>query len=446
MFKNFLGIMDKIRQILTFFLFVIPLFFTKNTTKDPYLIQDLLFYFSIFFVYLFSFFIFIFNKEKKEQNFLKNFTKIEKVLFLFFSICFLSFFLAILKNKSQILAIILQGDLHLSWLITRSILIFFLPFIIPDQKFWINVLKIAIFTAFLSSLYGILQFFNIELFWNIDMKRFGKRIISTFGNPTFLSSYLVMTIPICFYFYKKTKKIFYLIIFGTLIFALILTYTRSSWLGIFFAGIYFVTLYFKNFWHKKNLKFFVKFLLLIFFLVSILFISKDFRTRIKESFSLSKNNKSIYQRLIIYKTGLDIFKDNIIFGSGYGTFDLKAPFYIGKYIDDIYMYEHKTHANLAHNLLLQVLSETGIVGIIIYLIFWFLFFKLVLFLIKNHKAQDEKFLILILSTSVFGMIIDNFLNVTTQISATMTLFWLIISIIIKIYKDNFNLNYFDNKA
>lgn len=509
MAKISLEVMNKIRKFLIAFLFVTSLFFTKHTTKDPYLIQDILFYYSLFFIYLLSFFIFIFNKEKKEQIFLSNFTKIEKNLFLFFSVCFFSFFLALLKNKSFRLAIFLQGDFHISWLITRSILIFFLPFMIPDKKFWINIFKVIIITTFLASIYGILQIFNIELFWNINVKKFGNRIISTFGNPNFLSSYLVMTIPPCFYFYKKSKKFIYLFILLILIFALILTYTRSSWLGIISAVIYFVIFYFKYFikqefqnknsqniqsiqkandlkntknlqnfqnkecrdfnynfknyknfqsfqkiqdinniqnckkfknhkdYHNKKFFYIFKYLFLLFvFIISITLFSKDFRFRIKESFKLSKNNKSIYQRLIIYKTGLDIFKDNIIFGSGYGTFDIKAPFYIGKYIDNIDMYEHKTHANLAHNLVIQVLSEIGILGLIIFLSFWFLFFKISFLSIKNSQNNDEKLLILLLSSSIFGMIIDNFLNVTTQIPVTMSLFYLEISMIIKIYKDN----------
>ncbi len=99
-----------------------------------------------------------------------------------------------------------------------------------------SVLITAVFvTAWLAAAYGILQYFGVELVWPNVLNPFGGRCVSTFGNPNFLSSYLVMVLPVALvqWFARKSsvQRFFLGILIITCFMALLSTMTRSSWVG-----------------------------------------------------------------------------------------------------------------------------------------------------------------------------------------------------------------------
>src|SRR4029077_17840560 len=94
-----------------------------------------------------------------------------------------------------------------------------------------------------ASLYGICQYFGTEWFWPHNLNPYGSRPVSTFGNPNFMSSFLVMVLPVAIadYCFKITglarAPLFAVIITTTS--ALLATLTRSSWAGAFIAVMVF---------------------------------------------------------------------------------------------------------------------------------------------------------------------------------------------------------------
>lgn len=458
-FNNFNSFLIKLSTIT---LFTFPfLFFLKNVTRNPYDIQQIIFLISMLVIFIFSFISKTLNTSKKYSNlnintennfFLKTskFILAEKIMFLFFAFCFVSWIIAFFKFPNWHLSVLLEGEKAFTLIIFNTILIYFLPFILNDKKFEETIWKTIFFVGVLASLYGILQVFNIELFWTIDVKKFGNRSVSTFGNPNFLSSFLVMLIPICLHFiWTKKAKFFYILAFIIFFTALISTYTRSSWIGIFIGIIFY---FFTIFLNKKNIfieeknnlkkpsskKF--KIVLSIFILliiISSLFFYNPIKNRIKESINLSFNNKSIFQRILIWKSGKDMFLDNKLTGVGWGLFELNFPFYQGKYLTNKKFTQHKTHANNAHNEFLEILTQTGIIGFSIYILFFILFFYAGFKILKNKETKKEdKLLIIAYLSAIIGMISDNMLNVSLHIATPMTLFWFIIGCSIKIYKEN----------
>src|ERR1019366_2518748 len=87
----------------------------------------------------------------------------------------------------------------------------------------------------IAALYGITQYFGIELVWLTHLNPYGNRPVSTFGNPNFMSSYLVLVLPVLMadYLFKITGYP-RVLLFGTILGglgALVATLTRSSWAG-----------------------------------------------------------------------------------------------------------------------------------------------------------------------------------------------------------------------
>ena len=73
---------------------------------------------------------------------------------------------------------------------------------------------------------------------------------------------------------------------------------------------------------------------------------------------------SNHERLLLWTSGYKMFKDHPVLGIGFAEF---APQYGTKYILPEAWYKHLTHA---HNNIVQMLAECGIIGVAAWFIFW----------------------------------------------------------------------------
>ena len=89
----------------------------------------------------------------------------------------------------------------------------------------------------------------------------------------------------------------------------------------------------------------------------------------------------------MFKTAYKIFRDNLVFGSGIKTF---------RKLCDNYPYEGcSTHP---HNIIVQLLSETGIIGLSLFLLgYFFVIIKLIKYkfneLIDENRSYNQFYLI-----------------------------------------------------
>ena len=120
----------------------------------------------------------------------------------------------------------------------------------------------------------------------------------------------------------------------------------------------------------------------IFFL--ILLTNENFQTRFKQIFHLDLGigyNFNIKDTVwgAHYLTSIKIFQNNPIFGSGVKSFRYQcSKFEVKSKSND---QRCSTHT---HNLFLEIISETGIIGILIFITFLFYFFKEFCFFNINH--------------------------------------------------------------
>lgn len=208
------------------------------------------------------------------------------------------------------------------------------------------------------------------------------RATAFFPDPHMFSFYLSLTglisLGIFFYNYntnKNPKKYNYLIIFILIALANILTFSRGGYLGLLAGLLFFSIFFFKN--NLKNLFSTTKSIIITIF-ISILFlfiliIPNPFTSRLYSSFNLSEGSNS--SRIETWKQSLGVINKKPLTGTGLGNYSLAIK-PSAAYREPIY----------SHNTFLDIAAETGIFNAVI----WFFVFLLsTVSLVRNFLFQNN---------------------------------------------------------
>ncbi len=232
----------------------------------------------------------------------------------------------------------------------------------------------------------IQHFFLVDLFGYEIASDHGRRLSGPFGPEkvagSFISKVFYLSL-ICFLLNNfKTKYIIPLILLTIL--TVIMTNERSASIMFFSGSLIFIIF--------CNIKLWKKTILFILIFLSLFFI-----------FNSNKNLKSHFVDLPVkyfkdnhhkahYLTAYEIFKENKIFGSGTKTFRYLCK--DKKYENINSKYAKKRCATHPHNIYLEILSEIGIFGIIIFLVLNFYIASLLVinFIKKKNFHQEILFL------------------------------------------------------
>lgn len=407
-----------------------PLIFSSNT-------NELYEFPKMFFVYIFGT-IFI---SMSLMKFIINDIKFKKVpLYL---LIYLSFF---------ILSVIFSSHLYTSvWgYYTRfngglvSVLVFFGIYYVSKNMFsklhFEILFKFMCISLFIISIYAIAQHFgHIAIFWE-DIAL--DRVFSTFGQANWLAQYLVFMLPFVLYnFNNSTKKSFVWAVLFILSFAALwFTFSLSGLLGFFVEFALFFVL-FRNYYIKdRKLVLHTAYIFLVCLLITVwqpgLFKAKisdmfvDFKKAITSRIlvyadnvpalsipeSLSSNRKHLLSDPGYIRTGLWRGSFNLIFsspktfliGTGPETFPYAFQPFRPKELN--YSSEWNFVFNKPHNYYLQIFSESGVLGLISYLVVCFVLYR------KVSTKYKPGFI---------GFMITNFFG--WPCVATSLLFWLLLA-------------------
>jgi O-antigen ligase len=178
------------------------------------------------------------------------------------------------------------------------------------------------------------------------------RIFSTIGNSNSYAEVLVMFLPFYAAVILNSKSIFKKLAFAALavppFLSLLLTFSRSSWIGSAIAVLVFVF-----FWNRKLIP-----LLIAAGLLCIPVLPQSIYRRILTIFN--PNDTSAGYRVLIYKTIWPVLKDYWFTGIGLGTDAFM------KVVQNYALYTKGAIPPHSHNVFAQVWLETGIVGILSY--------------------------------------------------------------------------------
>lgn len=246
-----------------------------------------------------------------------------------------------------------------------------------------------------------------------------------FNDHTQLAAWLSMMLPVSIFFSfyysgRKWVKIFCIIAVFLILFGIIISHCRASWLSLFIAGVLFLASQWKLS-RKKWIGISVVSLLLLFLVLKPVLqwgervgASKS-NNPITNLLSLTNWSKDVssMERCNRWKCAYRICKDFPISGSGIGTYSfLYGPYQKEAEITEISTY--KGDAGNAHSEYFTALSETGIIGAGIFLCMTFVGFLLGYRAYKKQsKPSMQKYILTILlslTTYFSHALVNNFLD------------------------------------
>jgi O-antigen ligase len=246
---------------------------------------------------------------------------------------------------------------------------------------------------------GLFQFYSGANILGYPLPSLAGRLSGFFKDELIIGSYIARLSPILIglYYYSKYLKYirsnldYYLIIF--IFFLLLVVICSGERVSTFYCIFSFCLLIF-----MLDAKFINKIILTltaIIFLILVIINSEKIKERLifntLESTNLVNQDTFNYKKLYIYSiahhghifAAYNIFKENILFGSGVKMFR--------KICDKRYNVDENSCTTHPHNLIMQFLSETGILGFLFYILslFYVLFKLLKIFKLKIlNKISD----------------------------------------------------------
>ena len=306
-------------------------------------------------------------------------------------------------------------------------------------KYSFNFCLIIFFvTVSLISLYLLLQYYGLDPFLS-DI----QQLTSTLGNQNYVASYLALIFPIAFSFFlietKKINKILFEVVLLINYTGIIICHTRAIWIALFFSLLLFGYLL-SHYKMNKILKDNKKWLMILFslFLLITLIYSTDnplnrspitAAERAVSAFDMQ--GSSLRTRLLIWDSTIDMIRDRPLFGSGLGTFPLHYLNYQADFLKKYPNYlNFSGKAGEVHNEYLQLGAETGIIGLLVFILIIVILYKTNFNLIKKLKMINGKIIVISLLSGITVTLIHSIFSFPFHIPAVGSAFWFIIGLTI----------------
>ncbi|MFC1613210.1 O-antigen ligase family protein [Patescibacteria group bacterium] len=440
MSRSALTLKSTIKYIFYLFVFLLPwqirYIYEKGTlnsefweygTKSLYAIELLLLIIIILYLAGSAYYIIKadFSKKNKSSKFFSNSKQI---------------LLAILFLIWALLSVAWSKNVSLAWYRWTILMQGIIVFLFLAKKI-VNPRKVFLFFtagAIIQSVFGIYQFFVQQILPNkwlgiaeqfpakfgVSVVQVGdQRWLRAYGSlqhPNILAAYLgvALLLLILFmpHFFKENKiesedlvkekaiqegkKFGISLIIFLLSIGIILTFSRAVWLGMAVAIIILVIYLVKN-KKLKNIFSIPAIGFIVLFFLTLFMLKEPILARVTGNERLEI--KSNQERMLSYKDGLGIIKDNWLLGTGIGNYTLEL---------------YKKNPNLSswdyqpvHSMFMLIWAELGIIGLIIFLVFIFQIIKL---------ALKEKF---VLALIIFLLIISLFDHYFWSLYFGVILWW-----------------------
>jgi len=320
-------------------------------------------------------------------------TKLDLPIILFSLVLIFSFFISKTKTVS------LQEFI----IFFSYILIFFLIINNLDKKTDFNsFIHLLFITSSLVSIYTIIQYYGFDPYLS-DL----HSLTSTIGQKNWISNYLAMIFPVVFSYFlleqTKKNKIIYFFLLSIFYATLMICQSRGIWISISLTLILaiYIIIKFKLFAIFQENKKWLILLLITFLIITIIYstdnpLNKSAITVPQRALStFDEQDPSINTRLLMWKTTFEMIKDKPLFGSGLGTFKMNYLIYQAEFLkSNPYYIKYSGKAGEAHNEYLQMWAELGIIGLGLFLLIFYCFYKTIIDFYNNKKNVKEKIITL----------------------------------------------------
>lgn len=308
--------------------------------------------------------------------------------------------------------------------------------IIKEKKDWEKILKLSVLVGFLSILFGYGQRLALatQESKSLISKFFvgwqhGERVIGTIGNPALFAGYLLFIIYLAIFFLirkdiQAKEKGFYAAVLILGIPILFMTAVRGAVFS-FFISLLLLAIFYIFFSSGKKIKTYLIVAIIVFLALGFIIVVDRNQSWVKNTAWLQRltnvfsDTSTMNTRLWSWNSALKGWKERPIFGWGPENF----TFLHSKYFDSRHFtqFGSETIWDRAHNMVLEVLSTMGVVGLASYL---FVFIAIFYLLIKAYKEKriDKIYL------GIFGAMIVAYFSQNLFIfdtSANYLLFFLV---------------------
>ncbi|MBR5155826.1 MAG: O-antigen ligase family protein [Clostridia bacterium] len=311
------------------------------------------------------------------------------------------------------------------WAVYFAFMVFYFVVIntIKTKKQLMNLLTVFALSGFAVCLYGILQYifgWNVTQAW-IDEEMFEDikmRVYSTLENPNVLGEYILLVLPVTIALMWKKKTVFSKIVYGGMAgvmgIALILTFSRGCWIGVIVSAAIFITFVAGKLWG----------LMLLALPIIPMVLPESIINRFA-SIGDMKDSSTSY-RVYIWMGTIHMLKDFWVSGIGPGTeaFTQVYPFY--SYSSIV--------APHSHNLFLQIMVESGILGIVAFAVLMFVFFKKLMVGYQVQGKFGEISVMLVgIGSAVMGFLVQGLFDNCFYNYRVFMIFWSVIAIGVAAY-------------
>lgn len=278
-----------------------------------------------------------------------------------------------------------------------------------------GLIRAFVISGLFVAVYGIMQYvfgWNTSNAW-IDENMFEDatmRVYSTLGNPNVLGEYLLLVLPMagaymCIHRKNELSKWCYMLITLCLFVCLILTQSRGCWLGFILSAMIFVTFYKGRLWG----------LLPIVLILLPFVVPQTIITRISSIGNMSDSSTSY--RVFIWLGTLALLRDFWIGGIGMGeaAFNSVYPFYSYNAII----------APHSHNLYLQLITESGIAALIIFIVIMLVYIKnMTEIYSSDSKESSASITSLAILSGLIGFLMQSMTDYTFYNYRVMAIFFM----------------------
>lgn len=387
--------------LLASFIFLVPvlhctLFF------DSYLVKLWIVQFGIFILFIYFSWQVLFRQEKIYLN-----TVTILLLLIYFSINTSSFFLIPSPHKYPAL-------LTLVTLFVYVLLCFFTAQYLADRKTQTVIIFIWILTTIGICVYSIWQYLK------------NMRVIGTLGNENFLASHIGISIPVCIGYLLQSRQahkhrswtrgilLLGLIVLMLFFTTLHLTHARGAWLGLSWSLSSFAIIG----WGPKGKRLMISILITLLLIalictpLGIIFVNAQFQGDVRPA---------------IWEGTLYMITEKPWLGWGKGAYFIFYPEYrVQEYWQTRSPTDLTTHA---HNEFLQIFAETGLIGLITFLIFIFIVIRYGIKEIDRIKGPPRHLLLGIIS-GIIGLLVHNLVCNNLQMPSSAIFLWLMLGMVI----------------
>lgn len=258
------------------------------------------------------------------------------------------------------------------------------------QKRLRRLLALAASSAFLVSIYGCLQILNLDFFTWSEPAYLTHRALSSFGQPNLLASFLLLIIPISFWLCFSARRFWPRFYFGLIflfqLLCLIMTASRGALVALLVSAVIFFIYWLKHSrllsWQK----------LLVFASLGLVFVAAllafNYFSPGRLVSALDFKNGSSAARVNFYTAAVDAISKKPVIGYG---LDNAAGVFINYYESDWGIYgDINSSTDKAHNLVLDILLQVGFIGLLLFAVFYYYYFRLG---IKNIKMSRDRYLL-----------------------------------------------------